>query len=293
PPPVAFSPSSLVRGPAGECRAAVGSSSWSSHAALSTVGVMNTTRIAELRSLRGWTQERLAEVSGVTVRTIQRLEAGNEVSLNTLARIGEALEVPVRELFVTVPDGDYGRSLSALDLAEVEGFSRAASVAWRRIALAVGMFTASPVPVVLLIAVADVGVIPVSVEVAVAVGVGLFLLICAGAGLCLVRASSHMAPYSAVRRHRLGADPAAVQWVEHVKNAHARQRFASISLAVSVWVLSPLPLITAALLDPTPQQPLWIAAGAGFLLVAVAAGLFAVVRTASPAYVASKVARVG
>ena len=229
----------------------------------------------------------------MTVRTIQRLEAGNEVSLNTLARIGEALDVPVRDLFVTVPEGDYGRSLSAQDRAEVEGFSRAASVAWRRIALAVSMFTASPVPVVLLIAVADRGVIPVSVEVAVVLGVGLFLLICAGAGLCLVRASRHLAPYSAVRRKRLGADPAAVQWVERVRDAHSRQRFSSISLAICLWVLSPLPLITAALLDPTPQQPLWIAGGAGFLLVAVAAGLFAVVRTASPAYVANKVARVG
>lgn len=252
-------------------------------------GDMNKTRIAELRSLRGWTQERLAEVSGVTVRTVQRLEAGNDVSLNTLARLGEALGVPVRELFETVPDGEYGEAVSALDRAEVEVFSDAASVAWLRIAIAVGLLVASPIPVVLLIAGADAGIVSTSVEVSIAIGIGLFFLLCAGAGLCFVQASSHIAPFSAIRRARLRADAAAAQWAEQVRDAHARQRFASIALAVALWVLAPLPLIVAALLDPTSQQGLWIAGGTGFLLMAVAAGLFAVLRTAWPSYVASKI----
>lgn len=76
---------------------------------------MNETRVAELRKDRGWTQERLAEASGVTVRTIQRLEAGNDASLETLSLVARALEVPVRDLFTTVADDDFGRSVAALD----------------------------------------------------------------------------------------------------------------------------------------------------------------------------------
>lgn len=76
---------------------------------------MNETRIAELRTQRGWTQERLAEASGVTARTVQRLEAGSDASLDTLSRIAKALEVQVRELFRTVGDADYARAVSALD----------------------------------------------------------------------------------------------------------------------------------------------------------------------------------
>lgn len=269
-----------------DCRAAVvGPTRGSSYC-----GDMNKTRIAELRSLRGWTQERLAEESGVTVRTVQRLEAGNDASLHTLTRLGEALGVPVRDLFETVPDGEYGAAVSALDRAEVEAFSNAASVAWLRIALAVSLLVASAIPVVLLIAGADAKVVPTSVEIAIAIGIGLFLLMCAGAGLCFVRASSLIAPFAAIRHARLRADAAAAQWSEQVRDAHARQRFASIALAVALWVLAPLPLIVAALLDPTSQQGLWIAGGIGFLLIAVAAGLFAVLRTAWPSYVASKVA---
>lgn len=250
---------------------------------------MNRTRIAELRSLRGWTQERLAEVSGVTVRTVQRLEAGNDVSLNTLARLGEALGVPVRELFETVPENAYGKALSALNRTEIQDFSSAAGAAWLRIALAVSMLVGSPIPVVLLIATADAGMVPTRVEVAIAVGLGLLMLICVSAGLCLVQASSLLAPYATIRRRRLPADAAAVEWAEHTKNAHERERFASIALAVAIWVLSPLPIIVAVLSDPTPQQGLWIAAGTGFLLTAIATGLFAVLRTVWPSYVMSKV----
>ncbi|WP_314100598.1 XRE family transcriptional regulator [uncultured Frigoribacterium sp.] len=51
----------------------------------------------------------------MTVRTVQRLEAGNDGSLDTLARVAEAFGVPVRELFVTVAEDDYGCSVTALD----------------------------------------------------------------------------------------------------------------------------------------------------------------------------------
>ncbi len=58
-------------------------------------------RIGELRRLRGWTQERLAEASGLAVRTVQRMESGNDASLESLSSVATALEVPVRDLFVT------------------------------------------------------------------------------------------------------------------------------------------------------------------------------------------------
>ncbi|CAQ00326.1 helix-turn-helix transcriptional regulator [Clavibacter sepedonicus] len=76
---------------------------------------MNETRIVELRRERGWTQDRLAEASGITVRTVQRLEAGNDASLETLSLVAKALEVPVRDLFAVVGEGDFGRTVSALD----------------------------------------------------------------------------------------------------------------------------------------------------------------------------------
>ena len=68
---------------------------------------MNESRIGELRKARGWTQERLASRSGVAVRTVQRSEAGKDAGLETLPLIGNALGVPVRDLFISVEDEDF------------------------------------------------------------------------------------------------------------------------------------------------------------------------------------------
>ncbi|TFD09360.1 helix-turn-helix domain-containing protein [Cryobacterium sp. TMT1-66-1] len=76
---------------------------------------MNKTHIGELRRARGWTQERLAMESGVAGRTIQRVEAGSDASLDTVALIANALEVPVRALFVSVESIGFGEAVEQLD----------------------------------------------------------------------------------------------------------------------------------------------------------------------------------
>jgi hypothetical protein len=57
---------------------------------------------------------------------------------------------------------------------------------------------------------------------------------------------------------------------------------------VGLWLISPLPVIVAALLEPSQWQGLWIAGGATFLLLVVAAGTFAVLQAAWSRYAAEK-----
>lgn len=105
------------------------------------MGVMNTTRIVDLRQNAGWTQERLASESGVGLRTIQRLEAGSDASLETLSLVAEALRVPVRELFASVDSPDFDSRLTAHDdrAAEQQRARDRASAAWWWIYLGVGL----------------------------------------------------------------------------------------------------------------------------------------------------------
>ena len=57
-------------------------------------------RIAELRTIRGLTQDRLAENADVTVQYIQRIEAGREnLTVRSLVRIANLLGASVPELF--------------------------------------------------------------------------------------------------------------------------------------------------------------------------------------------------
>jgi transcriptional regulator with XRE-family HTH domain len=249
---------------------------------------MSETRIVELRTLRGWTQERLAEASGVTVRTVQRIEAGNDVSLDTLSRLGRALGVPVRDLFGRLPDTAYGRTVSALNQDEARSFSEAARVAWRFIARAVALFAASPIPVVLLIAGADEGVIPASVEAAIAAGLGTLLLITAIGALQLLRASTALSPFRFVRQKHVRAGTDAERWVERLVEAQRRRRVASVTIAVVLWISSPLPLIVVALLGPSTSPGLWLAGATTFLLAVVSGGVFTVLQSAWSPYVVAK-----
>ncbi len=75
----------------------------------------NESRVSQLRTNAGWTQERLSGQSGVPVRTIQRLEAGNEASLETLSRVADALKVEVRDLFVTTGGEGFAAAIDGLD----------------------------------------------------------------------------------------------------------------------------------------------------------------------------------
>jgi len=69
-------------------------------------------RIAELRALRGWTQEEFAERIGVSPQYVQAVEGGREnLTLRTLAALAEALRIhPAGLLFApTTPRAKPGR----------------------------------------------------------------------------------------------------------------------------------------------------------------------------------------
>jgi transcriptional regulator with XRE-family HTH domain len=55
-------------------------------------------RIAELRRLKGITQEEMAELLDVGSRYVSRAERGENLTLETLAKIANGLGVPARQL---------------------------------------------------------------------------------------------------------------------------------------------------------------------------------------------------
>ena len=150
------------------------------------------------------------------------------------------------------------------------------------------MFVASPIPLVLLIAAADAGVLPFSVESCIAIGIGLLLLIATGGALYLVRMNSRLAPYARLREGRFAPSTTVEQWADDLASAHERRRATSLAVAVVLWVLSPLPLILAALVEPSPAQGLWIAGGTALVLFAVASGLLIQLPATWARYVADK-----
>jgi transcriptional regulator with XRE-family HTH domain len=73
---------------------------------------LNSTKIREIRTSKGWTQQQLAEISDLSLRTIQRVEVQGLGSLETSKSLAAAFEVE-RDLLLTAmnnPTKDKGPS---------------------------------------------------------------------------------------------------------------------------------------------------------------------------------------
>lgn len=59
-------------------------------------------RVAELRALKGWTQQQLADAAGLTRVTVVRIESGSNerIELATLEALANALDVDASLLIV-------------------------------------------------------------------------------------------------------------------------------------------------------------------------------------------------
>ncbi|GMV42227.1 MAG: hypothetical protein AMXMBFR64_39430 [Myxococcales bacterium] len=81
-------------------------------------------RVANARTVRGFTQERLAEVVGIEPVTLSRWETGDRaLSISTLARIAEALGVGLGDLLDMerdLPEPEHGPDEAAL----LRGFAK-------------------------------------------------------------------------------------------------------------------------------------------------------------------------
>lgn len=62
---------------------------------------LNSSRVREMRTTKGWTQQQLAEISDLSLRTVQRVESQGVGSLETSKSLAAAFEIE-RELLLTV-----------------------------------------------------------------------------------------------------------------------------------------------------------------------------------------------
>lgn len=61
--------------------------------------------VRTFREKRGWSLKQLARAAGVDAGTVRNAEFGRNVTLATLISVADALEVPLRTLLFSVPDG--------------------------------------------------------------------------------------------------------------------------------------------------------------------------------------------
>lgn len=162
----------------------------------------------------------------------------------------------------------------SVTLPEAQGYAEAQRSIRHRVALAVVLFVLSPAALLTLPAAARSGMPPLSGAAGGFIGlVVLFALVAAGV-LTLVSTARETAPYRRIAEGRFTPDPSVTRWARAQADQHERARIRGLQIAITLWIVSPVPLIAfAMLLEASAQRSFWIAFGVVLVLVLVAAGL--------------------
>ncbi|GAB3618336.1 hypothetical protein GCM10027416_28930 [Okibacterium endophyticum] len=178
-------------------------------------------------------------------------------------------------------------------MEEAEGFAEVQRRTRFRLGAAVALSVISPIPLIMLITAADVRELDVNAGVAMALGIVLLLLGTGAGVLIIVGISGEFAPFTRLQRGRFTRNPIVTQWADELARTHERSRITAIKIAVSLWILSPVPILIATLAQPSPQQGLWIAGSVALTLLVVAAGLLILLPAAWAHSVADTMNRAG
>ncbi|MEB4615175.1 permease prefix domain 1-containing protein [Leucobacter sp. M11] len=159
-------------------------------------------------------------------------------------------------------------------LPEAQGYADAHRRIRFRVAAAVVLFVLSPATLIALPAAANAGLLPLTSGAGGFIGLlVLFVLVAIGV-LTLVATSRETAPYSRIAEGRFSPDPEVTRWARGLAAEHERGRIRALQVAITLWILSPIPLIAfAMLLDDSPQNSFWVVFGVVLVLVLVALGL--------------------
>ncbi len=159
-------------------------------------------------------------------------------------------------------------------LQEAQGYADAQQRIRFRVSTAVMLFVLSPAGLIALPVAAESGLLPITDLAGVFIGLVTCLLLAAVGVMLLVNTSRETAPYKRIIEGRIGTSPGVARWAEAIAERHERGRIRALQIAITLWILAPIPLIAFALfLDDSPQDEFWTVIGVVLVLGIVAAGL--------------------
>ncbi|POH69180.1 hypothetical protein C3B59_05955 [Cryobacterium zongtaii] len=163
----------------------------------------------------------------------------------------------------------------SVTLKEAQGYADAQQQNRFRFSTAVMLFVLSPSALIALPVTAESGLIPITDTVGVFIGLLALLVMIAGGVMLLVTRSRETAPYKRITEGHFVANPEVTRWVEALSKQHERARIKSLQIAITLWILAPIPLIAFAFfLDDSPRDDFWTVIGVVIVLVVVAIGLW-------------------
>lgn len=233
-------------------------------------------KILKLRKESGMSQEELAEKLNVSRQSVSKWEsAAAYPELDKILQLAGLFGVTTDYLLkddVERPaysGRDETPPCRRVSLREANDYLKRRADCAKRAALAVSLFILSPVPVLLLEGAAQAGTLPLQEGVASGIGVALLLLIVAVGCVVSVAASSAAKRFDYLKRGDFELEYGVGGAVREKREAFGRRRLAARCASIALFVLCPVPIIIAAMLDAADHVLIFLVA---LLLVLVAAG---------------------
>lgn len=264
-------------------------------------------RIMDLRKKKGWSQEELAERLGVSRQSVSKWESGASVpDINRILEMsqifgvttdyllkgtGEQMEIVEKEectgqteTFDKTEDTEkvgnnsrftddmkFWKQMTAED---INGFMEATSESSRKIATGVMLCILSPAVLIGLegfIGGSGSGVI--SEDIVVLLGLLFLFIMISGASMLFIRSSAVMKRYQYVKEGAFYLEQGSVNVIEGVLADFEPQFSGGIAKGVTLCIMSPVPLIVAALIG---LEDRWVVlmVPALLLMVAIAVNIF-------------------
>ena len=166
------------------------------------------------------------------------------------------------------------RSHPPVTLEEAQAYADAQKRVRFRVSTAVMLFVVSPIVLITLPVAATSGLLPITDTVGVFIGLLVLLALVAIGVMLTVAASREVAPYKRITEGKFVVDPEVTGWAEALSQENERRRIRALQIAITLWILAPLPLIAFVLfLGDSPQGDVWTVIGVAILLAIVAVGL--------------------
>jgi len=247
-------------------------------------------RIMELRKKEGWSQEELAERLGVSRQSVSKWESGTSmpdinrilemsqlfgVTTDYLLKGGEVvLEIPKEEEKDEAQFDDSMKFWKQMTPDDINGFMEATSGSAKKIAAGVMMCILSPTVLIGLagsIEDSDSGII--TEELAVLLGLLFLSIMIAGAVMFFIRGGAVMKKYEYVKEGAFYLEQGSADVIEGVLADFDPQFSGGIAKGVALCIMSPMPLIAAALIG-LEDKWLVLMVPALLLMVSIAVNIF-------------------
>lgn len=213
-------------------------------------------KIIKLRKQSGWSQEELAEKMNVSRQSVSKWEGAMSIpDLNKIIMLGEIFGVStdyllkdeIEEIEAGSDSGDNG--FDKVSIKDAQNFVETSVIQSRKTALGTLVLLSSVLPLLALLAIAQLPTIQLSTQVITGVGITLmFALI--GFGVVIIISTSHVARKLTAFKERTFELEYGVESIYREKlEAYSTKYHKGLSVSVLLFILSPIPLILAAIFE--------------------------------------------